>query len=41
VPEAELDDLTLTRVQPVHGSADKPGQFGLLGVFADVGGRGD
>jgi hypothetical protein len=38
VPEAELDDLTLTRVQPVHGGADKPAQFGPLSVTAGVGG---
>src|SRR2546430_8971856 len=29
--EAELDDLTLTRVQPVHGGADEPAPFGPLG----------
>ena len=40
MPEAELDGLTLTRVQPAHGGADKPAQFGPLNVIASAGGRG-
>ena len=39
MPEAELDDLTLTRAQPVHGGADQPAPFGPLRVTA-AGGRG-
>ena len=39
VPEVELDDLALSRVQPVEGGADEPAQFGPLGAPSGAGTR--
>src|SRR5208282_4147893 len=39
VPEAELDDLALTRVQPVEGGPDEPAEFGSLTALIGVGRR--
>ena len=39
VPEVELDDLALARVQPVEGGPDEPAQFGPLRAVIGVGRR--